>query len=742
MVSLFLLVVLDGVYLCGVLGWYVVFLMGVSFVNRLFWVWLCLALSCVFSSGWAFASSMPEAVDGMLDARQWDAKRDGVLALNGGWRFHWKRLLPPAQAKVEQPTAIVKWPGLWGKTQINGRTLAMDGYGTYHLTLRLSSPMRLGLRLYRLYSSYRLFVNGRLVFAQGKVGTSPETSSIRVHPTVVGIDATERTEIVLQVANFAHRKGGPGDSILVGLPSQMHHARVLRVGYDVFIFTASFVIGLFYLILFFLLRRTDTPLYFALACLAVSFRSLVVSESFLLLLFPGLSYTFVLRIEYILIYASISFATLFMHKLYPKDSSLWVVRSLVAFWCLCLVFPLFFSPWVFTRSWWLLFATTPLFVLYILVVNIRAIWHKRMGAIVILFCSMLCGLGSLYDVWGYRTGALNLEVAQLGVLAFIVGQAWLLALRFSRAYGAAELLAHNLELKNSHLLVMNEASNRFVPSDLLRLLGKENIAQVELSQHVHKDMAILFSDVRGFTTLSEGMTARENFDFVNEVMGRISPIIREHNGIVIKYLGDGLMAVFPDGVEDAIAAAMAKLREVERYNQSNAASDGPVLKLGVGINYGAMSLGMVGEPGRIQGDVLSDAVNLAARVEGMTKKYGVELLITGSVYEQLHDPDAYLIRELDRVKPKGKSIPVTVYEVFDCLPDDVRNKRLGTREQLAACIALYRDQSFEQALVMLEKAKELDPDDLVFALYEERCQRRMLGGVTMDWDGVESWETK
>jgi adenylate cyclase len=140
--------------------------------------------------------------------------------------------------------------------------------------------------------------------------------------------------------------------------------------------------------------------------------------------------------------------------------------------------------------------------------------------------------------------------------------------------------------------------------------------------------------------------------------------------------------------------------------------------------------------------VLSDAVNLAARVEGMTKKYGVELLITGSVYEQLHDPDAYLIRELDRVKPKGKSIPVTVYEVFDCLPDDVRNKRLGTREQLAACIALYRDQSFEQALVMLEKAKELDPDDLVFALYEERCQRRMLGGVTMDWDGVESWETK
>jgi tetratricopeptide (TPR) repeat protein len=80
--------------------------------------------------------------------------------------------------------------------------------------------------------------------------------------------------------------------------------------------------------------------------------------------------------------------------------------------------------------------------------------------------------------------------------------------------------------------------------------------------------------------------------------------------------------------------------------------------------------------------------------------------------------------------------------VFDCLPDDVRNKRLGTREQLAECIALYRDQSFEQALVMLEKAKELDPDDLVFELYEERCQRRMIGCVTMDWDGVECWETK
>ena len=157
-------------------------------------------------------------------------------------------------------------------------------------------------------------------------------------------------------------------------------------------------------------------------------------------------------------------------------------------------------------------------------------------------------------------------------------------------------------------------------------------------------MAMMFSDIRSFTTLSESMTPKESFDFVNAYLQRVSPEIRKHNGFIVKYLGDGMMAAFPEGADDAVQAGIAQLKKVQEYNWQRQEEGYLPIEIGMGIHVGHIMVGMVGEANRIQGDALSDNVNLTARLEGLTKFYGVSLLISEQVLKGLNDSAGYHIR--------------------------------------------------------------------------------------------------
>ncbi|MDJ0518267.1 MAG: response regulator [Trichodesmium sp. MO_231.B1] len=213
---------------------------------------------------------------------------------------------------------------------------------------------------------------------------------------------------------------------------------------------------------------------------------------------------------------------------------------------------------------------------------------------------------------------------------------------------------------------------RFVPHEYVRLLSKESIINVKLGDRVSKEMAIFFSDIRSFTTISEQMTSQETFAYVNGYLQQVCPEIRDRHGLIIKFMGDGIMAVFPDGADDALQAAIAQLRKLQEYNQTLKAEDFPPIKIGIGIHWGHMMVGIVGEKGRMSGDALSDNVNLTARLEGLTKFYGVSLLISQSAFNCLKNPQKYQIRFLDRASVKGRDEPINVYEVLDGEVDYVR----------------------------------------------------------------------
>ena len=222
-------------------------------------------------------------------------------------------------------------------------------------------------------------------------------------------------------------------------------------------------------------------------------------------------------------------------------------------------------------------------------------------------------------------------------------------------------MVKTVKTREEELKRLNDSFARFFPGEYLTFLRKDSVTEVQLGDYVSKVMAVMFSDIRSFTTMSETMTPRENFDFVNAYLKRVSPEIRNHYGIIVKFLGDGMMAVFPDGADDAVAAGVAKQKRVQEYNQQRQARGDLPVQVGIGIHVGQMMLGMVGEENRIQGDAFSDNVNLTSRLEGLTKFYGVAMIISGQALEHLSNPDHYQIRFLDRAIVKGRNEAISVY---------------------------------------------------------------------------------
>lgn len=273
------------------------------------------------------------------------------------------------------------------------------------------------------------------------------------------------------------------------------------------------------------------------------------------------------------------------------------------------------------------------------------------------------------------------------------------------------------------LLQLTLACERFVPREFLQFLEKTSIADVELGNHVQKNMSVLFADIRNFTAFSEQMTPEENFQFINAYLSHMEPCITSNHGFIDKYIGDGIMALFSGSADDAVKAGITMLRRLSDYNEQGQQCIIPHVRIGIGINTGSLMLGTVGGISRMDTTVISDAVNLASRLEKLTGDYGVTLLISHQTFSQLQQPDQYAIRKIDQVNVKGKSELVTVYEVFDADDPDLKDGKLKTADIFAAALSAYMSRSFKQATQLFSKCLSQSPNDSVAKIYLERCYR-------------------
>ncbi|HEY9829115.1 MAG TPA: ATP-binding protein, partial [Stenomitos sp.] len=278
----------------------------------------------------------------------------------------------------------------------------------------------------------------------------------------------------------------------------------------------------------------------------------------------------------------------------------------------------------------------------------------------------------------------------------------------------------------THLSLSNlaVAYGRFVPHQFLHLLNKESIIDVQLGDHIQKKMSVLFSDIRAFTTLSESMKPEDTFKFINAYLSRMESVIVENQGFIDKYIGDGIMALFSGSADDAVKAGITMLHRLTEYNQHRANSGYIPVKIGIGINTGSLMLGTVGGKNRMDGTVISDAVNIASRLENLTKYYGVSLLISHHTLAALHNPTNYNIRFIEQVKVKGKSQAVAVFEVFDGDEPEIKKGKLATKVNFEQAVWLYNLGFKSEAAKLLKGVLKINPRDRVAEIYLEHCQTK------------------
>lgn len=299
-----------------------------------------------------------------------------------------------------------------------------------------------------------------------------------------------------------------------------------------------------------------------------------------------------------------------------------------------------------------------------------------------------------------------------------------------------------LQGKNQELQQLNTSYERFVPREFLSVLQKKSITDVQLGDQIEKKMAVLFSDIRGFTSLSESMSPQENFNFINAYLVRMEPIIREHRGFIDKYIGDAIMALFPTSANDAVQCSINMLKQLGGYNNHRQGKGYQPISIGIGLHIGSLMLGTVGGQSRMDGTVISDAVNLTARIERLTKLYGAPLVISERILYELDRPNQYHFRFLDKVKVKGKKEPVSVFEIFDGYPSEVIELKLKTRTDFEKGLLHYHSQEFTAAIDYFKQVLDIDAGDEAAQLYLQRASHHLKYSVPIDWESVETLTEK
>ncbi len=286
------------------------------------------------------------------------------------------------------------------------------------------------------------------------------------------------------------------------------------------------------------------------------------------------------------------------------------------------------------------------------------------------------------------------------------------------------------------LAKINQAYSRFVPYEFLQFLSKESILDVKLGDQVQKEMTVLFSDIRSFTTMSEAMTPKENFDFINEYLSRMGPIIRDRCGFIDKYIGDAIMALFPQNAEDAVQAAIAMQQEVTQYNQDRKQKNQADIAIGIGLHTGLLMLGTVGESERMESTAIADAVNLASRLESLSKLYGAKIVVSGETLSQLPHPENYKHRFLGRIQLKGKTQKVPVFEIYHTDTEEQQRLKQDTYQEFENGVNLYEQQNYQEALSRFQNVSTINPSDRAALFYQQRCQEIMQRNISKSWDDI------
>lgn len=297
----------------------------------------------------------------------------------------------------------------------------------------------------------------------------------------------------------------------------------------------------------------------------------------------------------------------------------------------------------------------------------------------------------------------------------------------------SELLAR----VNTHLnlLKINNAYGRFVPREFIRTLGKEDIIDVKLGDQAQENITVMFSDIRSYTQLSESMNIDQNFKFLNSYLGKIGPLIHKHDGFINQFLGDGIMALFQSEPKNAVLAAIAMHRKLDKYNPERISEGRNPISIGIGLHFGPLMLGIIGDEKRMGTGVVSNVVYIASKMENLTKKLGASTIISGETADRIPDLDNFHHRLLGKYQIQRLQDPVRAIEIFDGDSPLAIEKKETNKLSFESALTLFYSKNFTEAAVLFKQVLEIHPEDLAAKDYLGKCGEYMIHGILDDWAG-------
>jgi adenylate cyclase len=662
-----------------------------------------------------FSAPVLKAVKGEIDLRNWDFSQD-IISLEGEWEFYWKQFIKTDSISVAKPNGFSVIPGLWNDEKVDGETLGGFGYATYRLVFYTDPKNKyLSLKVLDLSSAFRVWVNGEIVLENGKIGKTEKEMVPQYYPKITILtNLQERNEICVEISNFQHRKGGFWEGFRLGNFDKIQSYRENKFGFDLFLTGSLLIMGVYHIGLFSLRRKDKSSLILGFFCFVLVLRISVTGERILFQAYPNFPWGLGLKIEYLTFYLASPLFASFIYYLYPKEFKLNILKLFIIICSIFALIIIFTKPHIYSRTLVPYELSVVLFSLYTIYVMSIGIIRKKEGATV-AFMGFLLFFATIVNDMLYSSLIINsYYLAPFGLFLFIFSQAFILSLRFSKAFAAVESLSEDL-------IHTNNSYSRFVPREFLSFLDKSNIVDVKLGDQVRKKMTVLFSDIRSFTEISESMSPEENFNFLNSYLKIMGPIIRKNHGFIDKYIGDAIMALFPESPKSALLTALDMQKKLEAYNVVHEDH----IKIGIGLHVGFLMLGTVGEEERMEGTVISDAVNLASRLEGLTKEYHVGIIISKQVLLEIPDLKETQYRFLGSIKVKGKKEVSDVYEVFSSDSEKCLEKKIYFREDFEKAIHLYLNEDYLSALQVFQSIFEFNSEDKACQKYIQLCQSAM-----------------
>jgi len=298
---------------------------------------------------------------------------------------------------------------------------------------------------------------------------------------------------------------------------------------------------------------------------------------------------------------------------------------------------------------------------------------------------------------------------------------------------------------NEEIIKQKDSFFRFVPTQFLELLGHKSVVDIKAGDSSLRKLTVLFSDIRNFTTISEGLMPIEIFEFLNSYLSRMENAVLRNNGFVDKYIGDAIMALYSSENDTENSCADNALRsvlminiELSEFNRFIISKGFSSVNIGIGINTGEVTLGTVGSENRLDTTVIGDAVNLASRLETLTKLYRTRNLVSEYTINNIKSSGEFHFRMVDYLSVPGRKAPLRVYELLDPVIDRLKYEQ---SDEFKIAQTHYQNMNFDAAMNCFRKISHENPDDNLPLLYMQRCSE-LMQYIPDNWDGVYRIDSK